>query len=200
MPTKKPLKDFADLIAAGGIHPDPRPDDHPVPRVPDEEPVEQDEEGPPSEDEPEREVPIDGEPPKDPDEIISPDHPEKLYESRSRPVTEPGSAPRAGIIYESRIRVLDAWQYLGRVTADAPEWIDRNWIGWADHDGLRGLEAGPCLRVPLVTGDIAVCRAGDYIARQEVLMLADFPGDIRLEVWPQSQFEKLFIPTKADAA
>ena len=127
------------------------------------------------------------EPALEPDEIIPP--------ARHDPAPQPEPI---GIIYESRIRVLDAWQYQGSVPASAPEWIDRNWIGWADTDGLRGLPAGPCLRVPLVTGDLGVCRIGDYVARQEVLMMPDFPGDVRIEVWPQQQFEKLFIPTSQD--
>jgi len=96
--------------------------------------------------------------------------------------------------YESRIRILEAWQYPARIPPDAPGWVDRNWISWSEYDEVRGIEAGPCLRVPLASGEVAVCRKGDYVCRQEVLMLADFPGDVRVEVWPCAQFEKLFMP------
>lgn len=165
MPRKaQTIHDFADLIGALPQDPDPKP-------RPDDDGDQPD----PAPDEPEDAV-------LEPDEIVPPP---KVTARRSE---------FPNVVYESRIRVLDAWQYHGNVPHDAPGWIDRNWIGWADVDTVRNVEAGPCLRVPLLTGDIAVCRVGDYVARQEVLMLAEFPGDIRLEVWPQAQFEKLFLP------
>lgn len=128
-------------------------------------------------------------PPIEPDEIVPP--------PRRQPKPNTPYREIQGVIYESRIRVLDAWQYPGNVPASAPDWVDRNWIGWADFDNLRDIPAGPCLRVPLVSGDLAICRAGDYVARQEVLMMPDFPGDVRIEVWPKLQFEKLFMPSNS---
>jgi hypothetical protein len=78
---------------------------------------------------------------------------------------------------------------------DAPDWIDRNWAGWGDFDPMRGLEAGPCLRVPTHngTGDVVLARIGDYVTRQEVKLTGQL-SDIRIEVWARDQFEKLFIP------
>jgi len=103
--------------------------------------------------------------------------------------------------YESRITIVDAWQYPGTLS-QAPDWIDRNWAAWADYDQLRGLEPGPALRVPTHGEGYreALCRIGDFVARQEVKLLADIPGEIKLEVWEKEQFERLFIPAEPAAA
>jgi hypothetical protein len=105
-----------------------------------------------------------------------------------------------GLRYESRIEILDAFQYPGNV-ATAPVWVDRNWIGFADPDDLRGMPASPCLRVPTFRGDIVVCRPGDYVCRQSVKLI-EGQQEIRLEVWPREQFERLFLPagSKSEAA
>jgi hypothetical protein len=95
--------------------------------------------------------------------------------------------------YESRIRILDAWQYPGSLVV-APEWVDRNWAAWGDHDPVRAIEPGPCLRVPLTTGVNAICRVGDYVTRQTVTLVPGIRPDVRLEVWDREHFEKLFIP------
>jgi hypothetical protein len=98
-----------------------------------------------------------------------------------------------GLRYESRIEILDAFQYPGNV-AKAPVWVDRNWIGWADMDDTRGIPAGPCLRVPTFRGDVVLCRPGDYVCRQSV-KITDDSHEIRLEVWTREQFERLFLPS-----
>ena len=92
--------------------------------------------------------------------------------------------------YEQRIRILEAWKYPGQMKG-APDWVDRNWIGYADLDPLRGIEAGPCLRVPLASGIVAVARIGDYVCKQ-LVRLSDDDEDVRIEVWPHEQFEKFF--------
>lgn len=99
----------------------------------------------------------------------------------------------AGGRYESRIQILDAYQYRGIVT-DAPDWVDRNWIAYGDPDDLRGIPAGPCLRVPLTSGLFVLCRVGDYVCQQEVRVAPDVPGDVRVEVWAKEAFQKNFMP------
>jgi len=98
--------------------------------------------------------------------------------------------------YESRITIVDAWQYPGTLS-QAPDWIDRNWAAWADYDQIRGMEPGPALRVPTHGEGYreTLCRVGDFVARQEVKLLADIPGEIKLEVWEKEQFERLFMPS-----
>jgi len=98
--------------------------------------------------------------------------------------------------YEARITIVDAWQYPGNLVK-APEWIDRNWAAYADHDPVREIEPGPALRVPLPSGVNAMVRIGDYVARQEVRVTKEL-SDIRLEVWPAEQFEKLFMPVQVE--
>jgi len=98
--------------------------------------------------------------------------------------------------YEGRIRIVDAWQYPGTMV-QAPEFVDRNWAGYGDYDPVRGIEPGPCLRVPTGYGTdtsvVTLCRIGDYIAQQEVRVARDQPGDLKVEVWERGQFERLFM-------
>jgi hypothetical protein len=126
--------------------------------------------------------------------------------------TEPLQSPRDGEIlppgrgvtlsYESRIRIVDAWQYPGNVIS-APGWIDRDWIGFADWDPVRDIPAGPALRIPDDPENPAtsytICRVGDYVARQEILLTTSLPGEMRIEVWPKEQFQRLFIPNRPEA-
>jgi hypothetical protein len=100
------------------------------------------------------------------------------------------------VTYESRIRVLDAWQYAGSVPRTAPVFIDRNWIGFADYDPVRDLPASPVLRVPIEGsgGTLAICRPGDFVVRQAVSMGDGMPDDVRVEVWEEQQFFKMFVP------
>lgn len=95
--------------------------------------------------------------------------------------------------YEGRIRILEAFQYLGRLDS-APTWIDRSWLGYADFDDLRKIEPGPCLRVPLTTGQNAICRIGDFCVQQEVVLQQGMLSDIRVEVWAKEDFVKNFMP------
>lgn len=94
--------------------------------------------------------------------------------------------------YEHRIEILEAYQYPGSVV-EAPVWVDRNWIGFKDYDDLRKLPAGPVLLVPTYRGDVAVCRKGDYVCQQVVKMGAGLQ-EVRLDVWEQTAFERLFVP------
>ncbi len=97
------------------------------------------------------------------------------------------------VTYESRIRVLDAWQYPGSIPKTAPAYVDRNWAAWAEWDPVRRIEPGPSLRVP-VAGDVTVmCRVGDYVVRQEIQMGDGMPSEVKVEVWSRQDFERIFI-------
>lgn len=113
------------------------------------------------------------------------------------PAPPPPTPPPGTVRYESRISIVEAWRYPGNLVG-APEWVDRNWIGFADFDDLRKIEPGPCLRVPIHgsadPSDVVLCRIGDYIARQEVKLTHDLPGEIQVQVWEADQFMRLFIP------
>jgi hypothetical protein len=100
---------------------------------------------------------------------------------------------RGPFTIEHRIRITEAWQYPGYAHS-APDWIDRNWIGYADHDPVRGIEPGPCLRIPGCEGAIGVtiCRIGDWVARQQVTADDQTTRDT-LAVWPREQFERFFV-------
>ena len=101
-------------------------------------------------------------------------------------------APTGHIIYRQRIRVVEAWQYKGKL-AEAPPWIDRNWAAWGDYDPVRGIQAGPAVRVPDAGGYSSICRIGDFIVQEEVA-ITDHLNDIRVTVWPRENFEKMFMP------
>jgi len=108
--------------------------------------------------------------------------------------------PVGEVRYESRIRVLEAYQYPGNLKG-APDWIDRNWIAYApDYDPLRNIEPGPALRVP-TKGDTetVLCRPGDYVVKQSVTILQGVEPDIVVEVWARESFEKNFLPDRAPA-
>lgn len=101
------------------------------------------------------------------------------------------------LVYEHRIRVLEAFHYPGTYVG-APDWVSRDWLAYAEPDPARGLPAGPCLNVPTPrspTG-VAVCRKGDFIVRQEILLAAGLDPEIQVEVWPREEFERLFIPAR----
>jgi len=108
----------------------------------------------------------------------------------------PAPSKAVGVHYRSRISVVDAWRYDGAL-AQAPSWVDRNWIGYSTDDELRGIPAGPCLRVPGPCGlddGIRICRVGDYVVRQQVTLLEGLESPVLVEVWPKHEFEKLFLP------
>lgn len=115
-----------------------------------------------------------------------------------------GHSPPAGggnVRYESRIRVLEAFQYRGTMK-DAPDWVDRNWAGYGDWDPLRNIPAGPALRVPDRHGGdgaVVLARPGDYVVRQEIVLAHGIPPDVAIEVWAKETFEKTFIPTPEKA-
>jgi hypothetical protein len=93
------------------------------------------------------------------------------------------------VTYQSRIHVNEAWQYAGTLR-DAPDFIDRNWVGFDD---------GPILRVPHYArpdGEQVICRVMDYVVRQEVKLAEGMPTMERIEVWPREEFERLFIPSR----
>jgi len=100
--------------------------------------------------------------------------------------------------FTSRIRVLEAYQYPGFLGGQ-PAFVDPNWAGYAgEEDAVRGLPAGPCLRVPVAGTDntVVICRKGDFVVLQAMLH-NDRPTETKIEVWPNEQFKRLFIPTEA---
>ena len=131
----------------------------------------------------------------DPDDDEDDDEEENEPPKQAAPYASPNDRPSTGLLasYESRIQILDAWQYWGQLKG-APAWVDRNWVAWGDHDPVREIDPGPALRVPVSSGDNVMCRIGDYVCRQSVTLHPDAPPDIRVEVWDRNQFEKLFIP------
>lgn len=114
----------------------------------------------------------------------------------SQPLEAETLIPSSGLHYEQRIQVLDAFKYPGQLTS-APEWVDRNWVGWASYDALRDIEPGPCLQVPTYRGDIAIVRPGDYVVRQTIKdpLNPHLASQIQLEVWARETFERMFIAT-----
>jgi hypothetical protein len=108
---------------------------------------------------------------------------------------------RGNVRYESRIQIVDAWQYPGRLSPATPDWIDRNWVGYADDDPIRQIAAGPCLRVPSSAdpAEVVLARIGDYVCRQQVLTDDGGPKVIRTEVWAAEQFQRLFVAVSPPA-
>jgi hypothetical protein len=106
--------------------------------------------------------------------------------------------------WTSRISILEAYQYNGSFK-DAPHWVNRTWLAYGDADILRGIPAGPCLRVPLPsavnTGEegAVLCRVGDFICRQQMDFEDGRAPHIRTEVWAKDQFLKNFMPAPRDA-
>lgn len=126
-------------------------------------------------------------------------------QQRARHGLEPTAAPPAidGEIlaplphaeYEARIQIVEAWVYPGTLV-NAPAWVDRNWAGYGDDDHVRGIPAGPCLRVPNAADPhhelVVLARVGDIVARQAVTLA---PGNVELrtEVWARDHFERMFV-------
>lgn len=104
----------------------------------------------------------------------------------------------AQLQFTSRIQVLEAYQYPGFLGGQ-PSYVDPNWAGYAgEEDAVRGLPAGPCLRVPVAGTDdtVIICRKGDFVVRQRMLH-NDRTAEEKIEVWPNDQFQRLFIPAEA---
>lgn len=121
------------------------------------------------------------------------DGPHGLAVTPGPPTSLPGYiAPTDNVTYESRIRILEAFRYPGSFR-NAPDWIDRNWLGHGDWDPLRQIEPGPALRVPVDSG-VVLARIGDYVVKQAVAIAPGVPDEVKLEVWPAETFQKLFLP------
>jgi len=99
--------------------------------------------------------------------------------------------PSTPVRYESRIEVLEAFRYPGSLL-NAPDWVDRNWVAWADTDEVTKQPAGPALRVPMENGGQVLCRVGDYIVKQNVR--GDTGSRVKTEVWAGAEFERIFVP------
>jgi len=112
----------------------------------------------------------------------------------TRPPTGPKVSyvkPSTPVRYESRIEVLEAFRYPGSLL-NAPDWVDRNWVAWADTDEVTKQPAGPALRVPMENGGQVLCRVGDYIVKQNVR--GDTGSRVKTEVWAGAEFERIFVP------
>ena len=97
--------------------------------------------------------------------------------------------------YRSRIRVVEAWQYLGSLR-DAPEFVSRDWVSYAAYDPVKNIEPGPALRVPTSGAQVEkLARSGDYIVRQEITLVDGLDAEEQVDVWSREEFERLFIPT-----
>lgn len=139
----------------------------------------------------------------DPDELAPPDRNARssapptptIFDGELLPPNRRPDAAGNGpnIRYESRIRVLEAFQYRGSLQ-DAPAWVDRNWAGYGDWDPLRNIAAGPALRVPSPHGDVVLARPGDYVVRQSVTIAHHVEPIEQVEVWARDNFERTFIP------
>jgi hypothetical protein len=186
-----------EVIFADAVPPKPEPGQDPAdaPTIP-EEPEEPEEEGDEEGDEDDENVSAftDTLPASVPLAGQHPPAPPPGDALAGKPLDGELSAPRP--VYRQRIRVLEAFQYRGQLR-DAPAWVDRNWAAWAEMDPLRNIDAGPAVRVPLPGGMNAMARVGDYIVQQEV-QVTDRLTDVRVEVWPQEQFEKFFIPERSE--
>jgi hypothetical protein len=148
------------------------------------------------------------------DGVLPPSQQTSATETQQGGVVPPGPTPPAGAVspadediisprerrlaqgqirYEGRIRVLEAFQYLGRLDS-APAWVDRNWLAHGDVDDLRKIPAGPMLRVPVPnTPNFALCRIGDYVCQQEIVLDVGVPSAVRVEVWAKDDFQKNFM-------
>jgi hypothetical protein len=126
----------------------------------------------------------------------------KIHEQQRAPAPRvPDVFPSSNTTrYESRIRIVEAWQYHGQL-AEAPSYVDRGWAAWGDWDEERKIEPGPALRVPMEHGRETekMCRKGDYVVRQEVTIALGIAPDVRIEVWQKEEFEKFFLPTRTPA-
>lgn len=119
------------------------------------------------------------------------------------PLDRPTTAPHPELLpshgltrYESRIRIVEAWQYKGSLIG-APSFVDRSWAAWGDYDDERKINAGPALRVPTGSSSAEkLCRVGDYVVRQEVVIALELDPDVQVDVWRKDEFEKFFLPAR----
>ena len=161
--------------------------------IPPAEPPDETPEQPPEQPPTEPDSPDDPAPPDDPD--IPPGGRDVPAEAPDPGPAASSSTPTAGLkVYESRIHIVEAWQYPGSL-ADAPVFVERDWAAYADRDVLRRLEPGPALRVP-VAGQDKLCRIGDYVVRQKTTLLDGLEPEEGVDVWEKDEFERLFIPRR----
>lgn len=90
--------------------------------------------------------------------------------------------------YVQRVTVTEAYQFTGRVQA-APPWIDRNWLSF-DEASKDETGVGIVLEVP----GTGICRIGDYIVQQKVMMDQQGYSMDRIAVYSRDDFEKMFLP------
>jgi hypothetical protein len=137
--------------------------------------------------------PVPEQPPQEPPPAEEEDD-ETTLPPEENPEDEP-AAHLANIKYENRIRIIESFKYPGHLK-NAPEWIDKSWIAFADRDDSRHLEAGPALKVPSPAGGehFQIARIGDYVCREEIRFAEALPPETRVEVWQAAEFQRLFMP------
>ena len=102
------------------------------------------------------------------------------------------SAPGSeGMKYVQRVTVSEAYCFTGRVQT-APAWIDRNWLSY-DEAAKDETGVGIVLDVP----GVGICRIGDYIVQQRVLMDGTGYTMERVAVYSRDDFEAMFLPVVA---
>lgn len=90
--------------------------------------------------------------------------------------------------YVQRISVVSAYHFDGHVQT-APAWVDRNWLAWNDlARDERG--TGIVLELP----GVGICRVGDYIVQQDVLIDGLGTRVAQLAVYDRDEFERMFLP------
>lgn len=177
------IQELAELVDVS-MHQHSDPHEHPEPAN----------EPPPSEPAKELDDPDEDDQPDEPDE----DEPDEDEPDEDEPDEDPLHADPPNLVarYESRIVIVDAWQYPGSLTGK-PDFVDANWIAWGEYDDITKAPAGPALRVPTQGLQAEkMARKGDYIVRQTVTLAHSLPPDTQVDVWPQKDFEKLFIPAR----
>ncbi len=157
-------------------------------------------------------VPFPGQTPDDSDRNLVPPLPLPVHEDPPAPQAAPqvsvptvgrdavhgpadGGSHRPGAVgdrsvnrkYIHRITIADAYQFDGRVQT-APPWIDRNWLSF-DDKAMDETGVGIVLDVPL----IGICRRGDYVVQQSVIMDETGYAVDRLAVYAKDDFERIFL-------
>ena len=116
----------------------------------------------------------------------APDSARRTTARAADPRTEPH--PVAGVKYVQRVTVAEAYQFNGRVQS-APLWVDRNWLSF-DEAAKDETGVGIVLDLP----GVGICRIGDYIVQQKVLMDDTGYTIDRVAVYSKDDFEKMFLP------
>jgi hypothetical protein len=109
--------------------------------------------------------------------------------SYSRPLPPMPSYVPDSTQYRVRITPLEVYRYPGFISADAPAFVDRNWIAFSGADEEKGYPAGPSIHVP----GVGIARKDWFVVR-ETVEVADSIVRERVNVYEPDQFFNWFIP------